>query len=131
MVFYIVLVRATIAVTEHQLPKAMWGQMEFISHRFPYKSSSSKAVKAGTWRQELMQRPWRCAAYWLAPHGLLSLLSFRCQDHQPRNGTTHNGPVPPTSITKKIPYSQILRRHFLNGGSLLSLNSSLCQVKAR
>ena len=24
------------------------------------------------------------AAYWLAPHGLLSLLSCRTQDHQPR-----------------------------------------------
>jgi hypothetical protein len=23
------------------------------------------------------------AAYWLAPHGLLSLLSYRTQDHQP------------------------------------------------
>jgi hypothetical protein len=32
--------------------------------------------RAGTWRQELMQRPWRSAAYWLAPHGLLSLLSL-------------------------------------------------------
>jgi hypothetical protein len=31
-----------------------------------------------------MQRPWRDAAYWLAPHGLLSLLSYRTQDHQPR-----------------------------------------------
>jgi hypothetical protein len=30
--------------------------------------------RAGTWRQELMQRPWRSAAYWLAQHGLLSLL---------------------------------------------------------
>ena len=30
--------------------------------------------RAGTWRQELMQRPWRRAAYWLVLHGLLSLL---------------------------------------------------------
>ena len=28
-----------------------------------------------TWSQELMQRPCRSAAYWLAPHGLLSLLT--------------------------------------------------------
>jgi hypothetical protein len=27
-------------------------------------------------KQELKQRTWRGAAYWLAPHGLLSLLSF-------------------------------------------------------
>jgi len=31
------------------------------------------------------------AAYWLAYHGLLSLLSYRTQHHQPRDGTTHNG----------------------------------------
>ena len=36
-----------------------------------------------------MQRPWRGAAYWLAPRGLLSLLSSRIQDHQPRDDTTH------------------------------------------
>jgi hypothetical protein len=37
-----------------------------------------------------MQRPWRDAAYWLAPHGLLSLLSYKTQDHQPRTGTAHS-----------------------------------------
>ena len=47
--------------------------------------------RARTWRQELMRRPWTGAAYWLTPHGLLSLLSYRPQDHQPRDGTTHNG----------------------------------------
>jgi hypothetical protein len=47
-----------------------------------------------------MQRPWRRAAYyWLAPHGLLSLLSYRTQDHQPRDGPTHNGLGPPSLIT--------------------------------
>jgi hypothetical protein len=43
--------------------------------------------RAGTWKQELMQRPWRDAAYWLASPGLLSLLSYRTQDSQPRDGT--------------------------------------------
>jgi len=36
---------------------------------------SSEEVRAGTWRQELMKRPRRGAAYWLAPPGLLRLLS--------------------------------------------------------
>ena len=54
---------------------------------------------AGTWRQELMQRPWKGAAYWLAPRGLLNLLSYRTQDHQPRDRTTHNGLGSPTSVT--------------------------------
>ena len=34
------------------------------------------------------------AAYWLASPGLLSLLSYRTQDYQPTNGTTHKGPFP-------------------------------------
>jgi hypothetical protein len=38
-----------------------------------------------------MQRPWTGAAYWLASLGLLSLLSYRTQDYQPRDGTTHHG----------------------------------------
>jgi hypothetical protein len=29
--------------------------------------------------------------YWLASPGLLSLLSYRTQDYQPRDGTTHKG----------------------------------------
>jgi hypothetical protein len=49
---------------------------------------------AGTWRQELMQRPWRDVTYWLASPGFLSLLSYRTQDYHPRDGTTHNGPSP-------------------------------------
>ena len=32
----------------------------------------------------------RVPAYWLAPHGWLSLLSFRTQDHQTRGGSIHN-----------------------------------------
>ena len=42
--------------------------------------------RAGSWRQELMQRPWRGATYRFALHGLFSLLSYRTQDHQPRDG---------------------------------------------
>jgi hypothetical protein len=43
-----------------------------------------------------MQRPWRDVTYWLASPGLLSLLSYRTQDYQPRDGTTHNRLGPPT-----------------------------------
>jgi hypothetical protein len=35
------------------------------------------------------------AVYWLASSDLLSLLSYRTQDYQPRDGTTHNGPSNP------------------------------------
>jgi hypothetical protein len=43
-------------------------------------------------KQELMQRPWRDVTYWLASPVLLSLLSYRTQDYQPRDGPTHKGP---------------------------------------
>jgi hypothetical protein len=74
-----------------------------------------------------MQRPWRDVTYWLASPGLLSLLSYRTQDYQPRDGTTHNGLGPP-SLIENMPYSWISWRHFLKGGSFLCDNSSLCQV---
>jgi hypothetical protein len=45
-------------------------------------------------KQELMQRPWKDGTYWLASPGLLSLLSYRTQDYQPRDGTTLKGPFP-------------------------------------
>jgi hypothetical protein len=51
--------------------------------------------RVGTWRQELMQKPWRNAPYWIASPGLLSWLSYRTQDYQPRDGTTHNEPSHP------------------------------------
>jgi hypothetical protein len=64
-----------------------------------------------------MQRPWRGAAYWLAPHNLPSLLSYRTQDHQPRGGPTHSGMSSLTSIiNSKMPhrlvYSVNIWRHF-------------------
>jgi hypothetical protein len=63
------------------------GSQEWNSHR------------ARTWRQELMQKPWRGATCWIASPGLLSLLSYRTQDHQPRDGTTYNGLGPSSLIT--------------------------------
>jgi hypothetical protein len=38
--------------------------------------------------------PWKDVLYWLASSGLLSLLSYRTQDYQPRDGPTHKGPFP-------------------------------------
>jgi hypothetical protein len=34
-------------------------------------------------KQELMQKPWRDVLYWLASHGLLSLLSYRTKTTSP------------------------------------------------
>jgi hypothetical protein len=46
-----------------------------------------------------MQKPWKNAAYWLASPGLFSLLSYRTEEYQPSDGTTHNGLGPSTLIT--------------------------------
>lgn len=64
------------------------------------------------------QRSWRGAAYWLVSHGLLSLLSYRTQDH--KLALLHQ------SLIKKMSYSQILQWHFLNYGFFLSDNSVVC-----
>jgi hypothetical protein len=37
-----------------------------------YKKSGQERKQGRTWGQELKQRPW-ITAYWLVPHGLLSL----------------------------------------------------------
>jgi hypothetical protein len=63
------------------------------------KKSGQELKQGGDLEQELMQSPWRVAAYWLAPHGFLSLFSYRTEVYQPRDGFTHNGLGPPQSIT--------------------------------
>jgi hypothetical protein len=75
-----------------------------------------------------MQKPWRDVTYWLASPGLLSFLSYRIQDYQPRDGTTHKGPFPPCSLIKKMPYSWISWKDFLTRSTFLWDKSCLCQV---
>ena len=79
----------------------MWKGKDLFHLHIPSHIQLRKAkagTQSGTWRQELIKAPWRGAAYWLAPHGLLNLLSSRTQNHQPREGTTHKGLRPPMSI---------------------------------
>ena len=69
------------------------------------------------------------AAYWLDPHGLSGLLSYRTWDHRSRADPTHNGLDSLLSITNKDNAPQMdFIRHFLSWSSCLSDNSSLCQV---
>jgi hypothetical protein len=73
------------------------GRKGFIRLTFPYCCSSPKDAGLElkqVRKQELTQRPWRDVLYWLASPGLLSLLSYRTQDYQTRDGTTHKGPFP-------------------------------------
>ena len=88
---YIVSVKVSIMVMKHR------GQTRLESQSI--KGNWGKNSKwAGTWRQELMQEPWKCAPCWLVPHDLLSLFSYRTQNYQPGDATTHNEMGPPTSI---------------------------------
>ena len=41
----------------------------------------------------------KCSLNQLAPRSLLSLLFYTTLDHQPRDGTAHNGLGPPESVT--------------------------------
>jgi hypothetical protein len=70
------------------------GRKGFIRLTLPYCCSSLRKLGLElkqVRKQELMQRPWRDVPYWLASSGLLSLLSYRTQDYQSRDGPTHKG----------------------------------------
>ena len=90
-----VLVRVSIATTKHHDQRASWVERVYLAYTsallFITKGSQDRSSnRAGTWRQELMQRLWKDGDYWLASHGLYSLLSYRTQDHQPREGWITN-----------------------------------------
>ena len=52
------------------------GRKGFIRLRVYVIREARQELRAGIWRQELRQRPWRNAAYWLPPDALLNLLSY-------------------------------------------------------
>jgi len=78
------------------------GRKGFIHLTFPHCCSSPKEVGTGTHTDQEARADAEAMegdAYWLAAPALLGLLSYRTQNHQPRDGTTHNGLGPPTLIT--------------------------------
>lgn len=54
---------------------------------FPLLREAKQEPKAGTWRQEQKEKPWRDSASWLAALTFLGLFSDPTQDHMPRVGT--------------------------------------------
>jgi hypothetical protein len=61
------------------------GRKGFISShswKFIILGSRGKISKSGILRLKLRQKPWRTFTYWVAPHGLLSLLSYTSRNHQ-------------------------------------------------
>ena len=68
------------------MSKATWVGRVHLIHASPLLfittgTQGRKSNLSGTSFKELMQIPWRNAAYWLALHGLLNLLSYKTQDH--------------------------------------------------
>ena len=85
-------------------------------------SQGRNSHRAGFWRQELTQRPWRNIPYWLASHGLLSLLSHTTQDpwwyHPQWVGGLSHQPLIKKMITGLTIGQCDREMHFLNWESL-------------
>jgi hypothetical protein len=112
-------VRVTTAMKNTMTKTAQGGKGLFSLHFHiavhHCRKSGRNSNRAGTLRKELMQKSWRGAAYWLAPYGLFSLLSYRTQDRLPRDGSTHNGRGPLPSFTNKENALQLdLRKAFFS-----------------
>lgn len=85
----------------------------FCSVSLHYRKKSGQKLKQGRNLEQEHAEAIEGAAYWIDPHNLLSLLSYRIQDHQPAVGWT----LPHQSLIKIMPYrlghSPVLCRHFL------------------
>ena len=91
------LVKVTITVIKHH-DQSNLKRKGFLWLTLPQQCLALKDIRAGTWRQGVMLRPWRGAAYWLAFYGLLSLFAYRTLNHQTGDGSTHNGLAGPFPI---------------------------------
>jgi hypothetical protein len=99
-----VLVWVSIALVKHNSPKQFGVERLYFSVQFKAQYiikgiQGQNSSREGTWREELMQRPWRTAINWLAPYGFLSLLSHSTQHHQTRGGITHSELGHPRSVS--------------------------------
>lgn len=79
---YLVLVRVATALMKHHDQNKL-KRKRFVQLLLPHHCPSSKEIRAGTWRQELMQRQRRRASFWLALYGVLSQTSYTCQGTYP------------------------------------------------
>jgi hypothetical protein len=128
---WFILVRVNIGGTPW--PKTTWRGRVCLAYTFialciTEGSEDRNSNREGTWRQELID----------GGHGgvLLSLLSYRPQDHSPGVAPpTMSWALPHQSLVKKmsyrLAYNLNLWRYFLNRGFPLSDDSTLCQVDVK
>jgi hypothetical protein len=93
---------------KHHDQKASWGEKGLLNLHFHIdvhhqrksgqELTQGKNVETGVGAQAM------CVCVWVLLTGLLSLLSYRTQDHQPKDDSTHNGLGPPPLITEKMAY---------------------------
>lgn len=81
-----VLIWVSGALIKHQDQKQLGEEGCLFYLIFYHPGESGQELKTGTRRQELEQRAWRKNVYWLAPYGLLSLLSYTTLDHLSKIG---------------------------------------------
>lgn len=119
-------------MTKHHCQNKL-GRKGFLCLTLPHHNSASKDVRNGTQAgQKPGDRRWHRGhgrvACWLAPHSLLSLLSYRTRMTSPGMAPpTTSWNLPHQSLIKKSPYSQSDVGIF-SVDSLLSDNSTLGQV---
>lgn len=123
VLFVVVLLRVTITVTKHHDQKQLWRIGSFGLHNLNH--NSLREIKAGSQTQqesgesqELVQKPWRTAS-WLAPGGLLRLLSYSTQSLQlVVTSPTMAWAFLYQSLIKKMPWSLACNQSY--GGIFLS-----------
>lgn len=99
-----VLGRVSVATVKHYDRKASLGGKSLLSLHFHItvhhvRKSELELKQSKNRGQELTQRLWRELV--LACTGLLSPLTYKTEDHQTRDGATHNGLDPLQSITNQ------------------------------
>jgi hypothetical protein len=90
--------------TKHCDQEASWGgkglfSLHFHSAVHHQRKSGLELTQGGSLEAGVQAEIMEGAAYWLASLGLFSLLPYRTQDYQPRDGTTHNGLGSPPLIS--------------------------------
>jgi hypothetical protein len=114
-------------MTQSQFGRKMfiWLTFPYFSH-FPKRAKMESQERAGTWRLEPMQRPWRGVAYCLIPMACLACFLVEPRTVSPAAELPPQWVGPFPIKLYRMAYSPI--SYFLNQGFFLSDGYSLCQV---